>query len=72
MVGYPCREIETKWQAYWQTNKTFAIGRDLDRGPESKRLKRRGEVVVDRLGHADDRQAPLVKQPRERVCAVAG
>lgn len=31
MVGYPFREIETKWQAYWETNKTFSIGDDLDR-----------------------------------------
>lgn len=31
MVGYPFREIETKWQAFWETNKTFAIGDDLDR-----------------------------------------
>ena len=31
MVGYPFRDIETKWQAYWETNKTFSIGEDLDR-----------------------------------------
>ena len=31
MVGYPFREIETKWQAYWETNKTFATGDDIDR-----------------------------------------
>jgi leucyl-tRNA synthetase len=31
MVGYPFRDIEAKWQAYWDTHKTFAIGEDLDR-----------------------------------------
>jgi len=31
MAGYPFKEIETKWQAYWETRKTFAIGKDIDR-----------------------------------------
>ena len=30
MVGYSFKEIETKWQTYWETSKTFAIGDDLD------------------------------------------
>ncbi|MGD8808159.1 MAG: leucine--tRNA ligase [Gammaproteobacteria bacterium] len=30
MVGYPFKEIETKWQAYWETRKTFAVGSDID------------------------------------------
>ncbi len=31
MLGYPFKAIETKWQAYWESSKTFAIGDDIDR-----------------------------------------
>jgi len=30
MAGYPFAEIEAKWQAYWEANGTFSLGRDLD------------------------------------------
>jgi leucyl-tRNA synthetase family protein len=30
MVGYPFKEIETKWQAFWESRKTFSVGDDLD------------------------------------------
>ncbi len=30
MVGYPFKEIETKWQTHWESHKTFSIGEDLD------------------------------------------
>jgi leucyl-tRNA synthetase len=31
MAGYPFKEIEAKWQAYWDTHKTFAVAADVDR-----------------------------------------
>jgi leucyl-tRNA synthetase len=30
MAGYPFKDIEARWQGYWETNRTFAIGADLD------------------------------------------
>jgi leucyl-tRNA synthetase len=30
MAGYPFRDIEKKWQDYWETNQTFRLGDDLD------------------------------------------
>jgi leucyl-tRNA synthetase len=31
MVGYPFKEIEPKWQHYWELNKTFKTPADVDR-----------------------------------------
>jgi leucyl-tRNA synthetase len=30
MAGYPFKDIEAKWQAYWETNKTFAVAAAID------------------------------------------
>jgi leucyl-tRNA synthetase len=30
MAAYPFKEIESKWQQYWETHKTFHIGSNLD------------------------------------------
>ena len=48
------------------------VGGDLDRGLEAEREVGRGEVVVDRLRHADDVDAVLVQLARdaERVLAA--
>ena len=51
------------------------IGRDLHRGVEAEGEVGGGEVVVDRLGHADHRDARLVAQPgghAEGVLAADG
>jgi hypothetical protein len=48
------------------------VGRDLERGIEAEGEVRGPEVVVDRLGHAQDRQVVLVVEARgsaERVLA---
>lgn len=29
-AGYPFQEIEAKWQAYWEENKTFRTPEDVD------------------------------------------
>jgi leucyl-tRNA synthetase len=31
MAAYPFKEIESKWQEYWQTHGTFRVGADIDR-----------------------------------------
>jgi len=31
MVGYPFKEIEPKWQRYWESNKTFRTPKEIDR-----------------------------------------
>ena len=36
MTGYPFRDIEKKWQAYWEKNKTFRAAED-PKVPEGKR-----------------------------------
>ena len=45
------------------------VGRDLHGGVEAERHVGAAEVVVDRLRHADDRQAVLAVQPRGRARA---
>ena len=30
MLGYPFKEIEAKWQNYWDTNKTFRVPEKID------------------------------------------
>jgi leucyl-tRNA synthetase len=30
MTGYPFRDIETKWQSYWESRKTFATSDEVD------------------------------------------
>ncbi|HEU4617625.1 MAG TPA: leucine--tRNA ligase, partial [Gammaproteobacteria bacterium] len=30
MAGYPFKEIEAKWQRYWEANKTFRVGGGVD------------------------------------------
>jgi leucyl-tRNA synthetase len=30
MVGYPFKEIETKWQRHWESNRTFRTSHELD------------------------------------------
>ncbi|HLF09978.1 MAG TPA: leucine--tRNA ligase [Gammaproteobacteria bacterium] len=30
MAAYPFKEIEPKWQAYWENNETFRVGAELD------------------------------------------
>jgi leucyl-tRNA synthetase len=30
MASYPFREVEKKWQEYWEANQTFRLGRDID------------------------------------------
>ena len=42
------------------------LGRDRDRGVEAEGVVRSGEVVVDRLRHADDGEALLRVEPRRR------
>ncbi len=37
MTGYPFSDIEKKWQAYWETNKTFRVTED----PSVPREKRK-------------------------------
>ena len=46
------------------------LGRDRHRGVEPERVVGAGEVVVDRLRHADDRHAVLGEEPgaRRRAC----
>ena len=49
------------------------LGRDRDRGVEAERVVGAGEVVVDRLRHADDREAVLAVEAlgdAERVLAA--
>ena len=31
MAGYPFKEIEARWQGYWEANQTFATGQEIDR-----------------------------------------
>ena len=42
------------------------LGADRDRRVEAERVVGRGQVVVDRLRDADDREAVLLEQPRRR------
>ena len=51
------------------------LGGDGQRRVEAERVVGRREVVVDRLGHADDRERVLLEEPRgdaERVLAADG
>ena len=47
------------------------VGRAVDRAIEAERERRGREVVVDRLGHADDRDAEFVELLGDRQRAVA-
>ena len=47
------------------------VGRDLHRGPEAERVVGRREVVVDRLGHADDVDAVFTEPDADPEGVVA-
>ena len=47
------------------------VGREADRRVEPERVRRPDDVVVDRLGDADERDAHLRELVRDRQRAVA-